>query len=135
MTKARDSNGQVTPLCESLLASAILGSLVTPRMQREKKDKVGFFFVEEVDEQVDGECGEKMGEGMGWRKRDEKGVTKEGGMYGGGKGKARTRGESAGRAETEARAGATGSDLVILPSNPCSSPSTPFVHPTINPEL
>lgn len=37
-------------------------------------------------------------------------------------------------AETEARAGATGSDLVILPAPPLS-PSTPFAHPTINPEL
>lgn len=54
---------------------------------------------------------------------------------------------SAARPEPEARAGASGSDLVILPSNP-SSPSAPlflhptafsvhsrFVHPAIKPEL
>lgn len=78
MTKARDSNGQVTPLCESLLASAILGSLVTPRMQREKKDKVGFFFVEEVDEQVDGGWGEKTEREWGGGRGMKKGLQRRG---------------------------------------------------------
>lgn len=56
--------------------------------------------------------------------------------------KARVGRDSGARPETEARAGATGSDLVILPSNlsspsapHCLSPSTLFVHPAINPEL
>lgn len=55
----------------------------------------------------------------------------------------RGKGKGAARAETEARAGATGSDLVILPSNPpCSSlrplpssiqPSTLNYRPPLNP--
>ena len=142
MTRARDSNGQVTPLCESLLASAVLGSLVTPHLGcrcEEKKRK------EKKKGREEDSCSSRKER----RKSMDEEKTKRG-IY---KGREvvvvgtyvwwRGKGKGAARAETEARAGATGSDLVILPSNPpCSSlrplpssiqPSTLNYRPPLNP--
>ena len=142
MTRARDSNGQVTPLCESLLASAVLGSLVTPHLGcrcEEKKRK------EKKKGREEDSCSSRKER----RKSMDEEKTKRG-IY---KGREvvvvgtyvwwREKGKGAARAETEARAGATGSDLVILPSNPpCSSlrplpssiqPSTLNYRPPLNP--